>query len=213
LKALVVSDIHYNHRFITWFKAECTNYDLVLLGGDIVMWADREFFTSFYESLANSKCPIYYVRGNQDPPDTMVNQDSVICVEGRVVTHQGLRIAGLGGSNPTPFNTPYELSDEEAEERLKALTSPIDILISHTPPYGTRCDRPANREHAGSLPVRRFVERVRPRLVVCGHIHESRAIDYVGPTLILNPGAAVNNNYAVVELAPQPSAQLLKAPP
>jgi Icc-related predicted phosphoesterase len=56
-----------------------------------------------------------------------------------------------------------------------------------------------NGRPVGSPAVRAFIEARRPQLAVVGHIHEGRGVDRVGETTVLNPGAARDGGYVVVE--------------
>src|SRR5262245_9140642 len=66
-------------------------------------------------------------------------------------------------------------SPSELEAIYARIPAGIDILMSHQPPYGYG-DVPGSEsgreEHAGSKELLATIERVRPKLVVCGHIHE-----------------------------------------
>ncbi|KAJ4418658.1 hypothetical protein N0V82_005449 [Gnomoniopsis sp. IMI 355080] len=54
-----------------------------------------------------------------------------------------------------------------------------DIVITHTPPY-THCDEATSKRRAmGCEDLRRALWRVRPKLAVCGHVHEARGADRV----------------------------------
>ena len=102
----------------------------------------------------------------------------------------GFEVTGLGYSNPTPFDTPGEYSEDELETRLHAFDGlkPM-ISICHAPPFGTSLDRITNLKHAGSRAVREFLRREQPRYFFCGHIHEAAgAQDKLGETSAMNVG-------------------------
>jgi hypothetical protein len=62
---------------------------------------------------------------------------------------------------------------------------------------GTKCDRAGN-EHVGSSAVRDYALEHRPRLILCGHIHESYGVDRLGQSTVANPGALSDGRYAEV---------------
>ena len=110
----------------------------------------------------------------------------------------GLEFVGLGGSNNTPFDTPFELSEGEILEKLMDLTKDLHrgwILVTHTPPYNTCADRTAKEVHVGSESVREVIETREPLANLCGHVHEARCIDEIGGTKVVNPGP-VSDGYA-----------------
>ncbi len=80
---------------------------------------------------------------------------------------------------------------------LEALEARTDasrtVFVCHSPARDTACDVTNSGHHVGSRALRAFVERVRPPLVLSGHIHESprvsgRWCDAIGPTTVVNPG-------------------------
>jgi Icc-related predicted phosphoesterase len=103
--------------------------------------------------------------------------------------------AGLGYSNPTPFDTPGEYTEEELAEALAGFTDAARTgafyLVAHAPPHGTRLDEVTRGRHAGSRALREWVERWQPRQLFCGHIHECAGrSDRLGVTECFNVGKA-----------------------
>jgi Icc-related predicted phosphoesterase len=99
-------------------------------------------------------------------------------------------VAGLGYSNPTPFNTPGEYSEAGLTQKLNQFAglSPL-VLICHAPPQGTPLDQVRPGLHAGSTAVRDFLLREQPAHFFCGHIHEAAGIHTaIGKTQSLNVG-------------------------
>ena len=135
-------------------------------------------------------CPVVFVPGNHDLPDPPGDVRG-INADRRIVEVAGLRIAGFGGAGPTPFGFPYEWSEQEARTVLKPLLQGagcFDIFLSHTPAAGT-LDRMAHGASVGSTTVARWIERSRPKLFVCGHIHEAWGVEPLAGVPCVNAGA------------------------
>jgi Icc-related predicted phosphoesterase len=88
----------------------------------------------------------------------------------------------------TPFGSwSYDLTEDEARELL-AGCPPRAVVVTHSPPKGA-VDRSGRGASLGSLAVLEIIERTDPRLVVCGHIHESAGqTAVVGRTPVINAG-------------------------
>ena len=109
---------------------------------------------------------------------------------GEAIEANGYHVAGLGYSNPIPFNTPGEYTEEELAARLKpfAALNPL-ILICHCPPKETPLDDSGGGKHFGSTAVAEFIEKAQPEYFFCGHIHESAGVEArLGRTRCWNVG-------------------------
>jgi Icc-related predicted phosphoesterase len=151
--------------------------------------------------------------GNDDPPfvDELLDaSESVINPEGRLVELPGgFEVISCGTSNPTPWDTPRELPEEELAAMIEAQAAQVArperaIFNLHVPPKDTLIDqallldaelRPVMQAGSpveagvGSSAVRAALERWQPMLGLHGHIHESRGEVKLGRTVSLNPGS------------------------
>lgn len=209
MKLLAIADVHGNSQVIKWVIELCKDFGLLAVAGDAAEWGDVEFFRDFYKSLSDNNIETLFVPGNHDPV-LELDIEKVVNLHGKSTNFDGLIFCGIGGSSPTPFNTPFELGNDQACELLSRFPDKIDVLISHASPYGTKCDRSYRGNHIGSKPVRSFIEKTKPKVVVSGHVHEARNIDVLGDTLIVNPGPAMNGFYAVISINGKPKADLLQ---
>lgn len=89
----------------------------------------------------------------------------------------------------------YEDFDYNLDRRFKRIPSGVDILVSHTPPFGENDEKwdvslqnPTFRQlHYGSVSLRNVIERRKPRCVICGHIHTgSHSEGSIGETVVIN---------------------------
>ena len=160
------------------------------------------------ERMAGECCKVYMAPGNDDHMEIdQVIEDSaaiVNCNNKNVMVGDHEMIT-FSWTNPTPWNTPREKPDTELEPMLEALVAqvrdmPNAIFNFHAPPYGYALDlapeltadliQAADRKiHVGSRAVARMLEKYHPLLGLHGHIHESRGIQKLGRTTIVNPGS------------------------
>jgi hypothetical protein len=131
---------------------------------------------------------------------------------GRGVERDGIGFYGVSAMPPWRGKM-YELTEAEIAAAIRCGRSQLrdarqEVLLTHTPPRDTVLDRTKFGEHVGSTAVREFIDRHQPALVVCGHIHESRGIAWLGATCVVNCGPAFDGHYALIEIADTIRAEL-----
>lgn len=90
---------------------------------------------------------------------------------------------------------------------LEGISADRDTIIAiHCPPCSLGMDVCASSKEVGSRSIYEWIAREQPRLVLCGHIHESRSLTgiwkaNIGSSVVLQPGQSgpnSNSTYAVV---------------
>ena len=171
------------------------------------------------ERLAGTGIRCYVTGGNDDAPDILeplVQHDGVNVVdcEGKriVIDDDEHLMLSTGLSNPTPWDTPREVPDEELAAHIEEIVAGVDdfshvIFNFHAPPKDSSLDTAAELDWstnppkvitsggtpvmygAGSAAVRAAIEKYQPMLSLHGHIHESRGNVNLGRTVSVNPGS------------------------
>jgi Icc-related predicted phosphoesterase len=179
------------------------------------------------EKLRGTGARCFVCPGNDDEmevDDVIRRSDFVELGEGRMVEIDGYTMISTGWSNPTPWKTHREESEDKLAERLEAMASQVTdptraIFNLHCPPYNSGLDEaPAidadlkllhggrALRPVGSTAVREVIERHQPLLSLHGHIHESKGAIKIGKTLSINPGSAYEEGMlmgAIVQLDPK----------
>ncbi|MEW6380798.1 MAG: metallophosphoesterase [bacterium] len=178
---------------------------LVIITGDLTNRGGIDQARGVIEQVRRYNSRIYAQAGNMDRKEVesyLVEQGISLHGRGYMVA-EDIGIFGVGGSSPTPFNTPNELDEEEILSIILQGYREVEdvilkILVSHAPPRNTAVDRVSGGQHAGSSAVREFIEKYQPQVCLTGHIHEARAQDRIGRTKIVNPGMLGNGGYVEV---------------
>lgn len=139
----------------------------------------------------------------------------------RRIKIDGISIAGYGGYrgttgklhllkgmkiSPLFRRNVQEIVKEQKAEMSSLLRRKTDILVTHDPPANTKLDyliapgQVLNRKHIGDDVTRAVIEKYKPRLVLCSHMHECRGIDKIGKTTVVNTGFGKKGEAVVIEL-------------
>ncbi len=174
---------------------------MILIAGDITNFGPDE---PANELLNMFEKPIMAIPGNCDLQTILkvLDDSKATNLHNTSSRIDDITFIGLGGSNPTPFDTPFELPEDEIESNLEKLIKEAEndpdsntiVLLTHAPPYGTVDKIPIG--HVGSTAIKKFLGRV--DLIVCGHIHEAGGVMKAGKTVVVNPGMVSEGNGAVI---------------
>jgi Icc-related predicted phosphoesterase len=192
MRLLAFSDLHVDLDQAERLAAASADADVVLGVGD---------FASVHSGLAETIAalrpiarPTVLVPGNNETEDALreacAGWDGATVLHGQGAEIGGVPFFGLGAGVPvTPWDWSFDLTEEEAAEKLAGCPEEC-VLAVHSPPRG-HVDVSSSGEHLGSVAVLEAIESKRPRLVVCGHIHEAWGTrSRVGATEVINLGPA-----------------------
>jgi len=164
--------------------------DLVIGAGD---------FASVHSGLEEAigvlsaiDAPTVLVPGNNETEEALrsacADWEAATVLHGEGAEIEGLSVFGLGAGVPvTPWDWSFDLDERQAAEMLAGCPEGA-VLVVHSPPHG-HCDLSGAGEHLGSTAVLEAIEAKRPRLALCGHIHESWGRrSSIGETEVINLG-------------------------
>ena len=162
--------------------------DMILSAGDL-----KASYLSFLVTMANR--PLLYVPGNHDAAYAASPPEGCDCVDGKLVTVNGLRILGFGGS-PMYSGGPHQYTERQMERRIQRLrlklarAGGVDIVLAHAPPLG--CGDADDFAHRGFEAFLPLLDRYSPKYFIHGHVHKSytgagvQRVQRYGGTLVIN---------------------------
>lgn len=197
---------HQTREEFQEFKADPKKVDELFK--ELVLERMKEWMTLAAERLCDTPYKVYMAPGNDDyfeVDDIISDSCAIVNCNSKNVQLGEHEMVTFCYANPTPWNTPREKPDEELEPMLEELIGKVKdksnaIFNFHVPPYGFALDlapeldenltQAADRKiHVGSKAVAKMIEKYQPLLGLHGHIHESRGVQRIHKTTIINPGS------------------------
>ncbi len=211
MRLYAVADIHARPARIERVRAGVRQFepDVLVVAGDIGSYINPN---GVYSQLNDLGIPVLTVRGNSDRrwhDQCLCRYENILSLHLRPVSIRGVSFAGISGAVPVPFRTRVAFREKRLFEAAAGVISDETILVVHPPPFGT-LDRVLGRLSAGSKGVARLVAARRPRMVLCGHIHEHTGVEKTGDTLVVNCSIAHGSNGAVIDFD-GPAASIVPA--
>ena len=187
MRVLAFSDVHRDLRQAARLAERARDVDVVLAAGDFA--SVHRGLDELIDVLVVIETPTVLVPGNNETEDALreacTGWRAAHVLHGEGAELDGVAFFGLGGGVPTtPWPWSFDLTEEEAAEKLAACPAG-GVLVVHSPPKGYV----DGKRHLGSEAILRTIEEKQPRLVVCGHIHEAAGEEaQVGASRVLNVG-------------------------
>lgn len=209
MRILAIADVHGSKDAKDRINSQIQKYtpNLVIVCGDITQFGPPQWAVDFLNGISLKTLAI---PGNCDPKGVIeaIEDSQAILLHGKRQDIGGHTFVGLGGSNTTPFGTPFELSEIEIYETLKGIMVKGAVLVVHAPAKG-HLDRTSTDSDLGSQSIAKIISEFSPSLVLSAHIHEARGVERGGYTTFVNPGPASGGYAAVIDLNDEVEVELI----
>jgi len=222
MKFVIISDIHGDKEGLIEltkaFKKQEYEEVCLLIAGDLGL--DPKDVEEELPELRDTFVSIYYVPGNDDPPNLSIKGFQNI--DRRFEVIDDVAIIGLGGSPPVDVHTLYNWMDEDRNlyrvlskcfEDAYRHHPPFTIFLTHCPPRGILDEATFHgRRHIGSQLILNLVRTYTPTIHFFGHVHREggrvasrkfrgREVKFVNVAIFSHktPYKALSKRYFVLE--------------
>ena len=207
MKIICISDTHNSHLELE--KLLPANCDMIIHAGDISVDGtvkEIQEFIDWFGSLTY-KYKIF-IAGNHDlaldkNKKAIKIPQGIIYLENSMVEVNGFKIWG-SPICPQYYNWAFTCSLEKRRSLYKEIPDDCDIIINHSPVYGY-LDKVRGGQNEGCPILKSRIQSINPKLVICGHIHESYGTINDGDTTFINASIMTfdnkpSNNPIIIEL-------------
>lgn len=203
MKILAAADIHGSQYRLNIILENLERFspDLVVICGDITQFGPGDVAKNFLNQIPTETIAI---DGNIDTDDVpnAIDESNANYIHFKKVMKNGYSFVGI--NSIIPSETMLFLKDTEKQNWIDKNT----ILVSHVPPYGFQ-DKIYFGMHKGSKELREIVDRFKPRMVLCGHIHEDPGFTIENDVYIVNCSMGKSGEGALIELNNEINVKML----
>lgn len=177
-RLLVVADIHSRRRALRGIREEFARHapDAIIVAGDLTNYGDAAEVQRVLEDIPGR---VLAIPGNLDlwPAfDAGIARSHAESLVGTVIEIGSVVVAGLSDTLPA-----------------------CDILVVHEPPQGVLDDAGGGR-HIGFPAHLEALRRLKPKVLLCGHCHESPGVMIHCTTTVVNCTLGQGGHGALVEM-------------
>jgi len=194
-----VADPHGSKKALGKIGEKAVDADIVLIAGDVTLFGMD--LDPVLKKINSWKRPTYLIQGNHENPKRLKKSCSkyahLVYFDEQAYEIGNYLFLAIEGSGFSSVDKHFDKVSKKfmplIKKKRKIFTKagiPFHyILMTHAPPYRTKCDLLWVGEHCGNKSIRNFIARSKPELAICGHIHEAfDTEDRIGNTIVVNPG-------------------------
>ena len=204
MKITIISDTHNKHNELDQFLTE--ESDVIIHCGDFTSMGYIEEVKKFLNWFSNLNQFTHkiFIAGNHDfsfeenfdevkdliPPNVIYLENIEVVIDG--VKFYGTPIQKVF------YNWAFNKEYGDLQKYYKMIPDDVDVLITHTPPFGI-LDNVFNNPIPQGSPVldEEIFERIKPKLNCFGHIHESYGVKDINNIKFVN-ASTLNMKYQIM---------------
>jgi hypothetical protein len=194
-----VADIHGAQFRLNLVLKNIDRYspDIVVVCGDITQFGPGELAKNFLNQIPVDTLAI---TGNIDSDDVGkgIDESNATRIEMKKVVKKGVPFVGMGRDIPKQISMIEE----------KKLIEESCVVVSHEPPFGAQ-DKVFLGKHAGSKDLKEIAEKYKPRLWLCGHIHENPGYTKIKNTIFVNSSMGKRGEGALIKINDKISVKMI----
>jgi Icc-related predicted phosphoesterase len=209
MRILAIADLHGSqYRLnIVLKNIEIYSPDLVVICGDITQFGPGDLAKNLLDQIPVTT---FAIHGNIDSENVLkgIDNSKAENIHLKRIIKNGLPFFGIGGEIPLLFIKENLNSKYKTGDSICNMIDESTVLISHIPPFGLQ-DKVFLGIHSGSKELRKIIDNCKPRIVLCGHIHENPGVTKSNGTIIVNCSMGKKGEGSLIEINKKINVKML----